>query len=186
MIAKITGTVQEILQGSIIVDVAGVGYEIIITSREQDFVNVGEEQSFYIAENIKEDEHSLYGFFEIESRNIYYQLTSVNGVGPKAAMAILNTHTANEITSAVMSENISLFSAVSGVGKKTAQRIILDLKGKLVTEIDLEDDLSSDAAYQALLSLGYKNADAKKALANISKDQAVADRVKQALAGGSK
>lgn len=183
MIAKITGTVEEFLPSSIIVDVSGLGYEVFLTTREKDMVELNKQQVFYIAENIKEDEHSLYGFLDLATRNMYYQLTSVNGVGPKAAMSILNDHTTDDINSAIASENITLFSGVSGIGRKTAQRIILDLKGKLVSAEEVKQIQSSDPAYQALLSLGYKPVDAKKALEDVSADLDTQARVKQALSG---
>lgn len=186
MIAKITGTTEEFLTRSIIVDVSGVGYEIFITDAERESITIGEILCFYIAENIKEDEHTLYGFLDIAGRDMYYQLTSVNGVGPKAAMAILSAHNSTEIATAIVQDNITLFSAVSGIGKKTAQRIILDLKGKLVdneAEIIQSDE---DPAYQALLSLGYKPKDAQYALKDVASDLNTQERVKQALKGVTK
>ncbi|MBA3679416.1 Holliday junction branch migration protein RuvA [Candidatus Saccharibacteria bacterium] len=184
MIAKITGTVEEFLPHSLIVGVGGIGYEVFVTIAEKDLIVVGEKLTFYIAENIKEDEYTLYGFLELEARSMYYQLTSVSGVGPKAGMAILSTHKVDEIASAIMQDNISFFSAVSGIGKKTAQRIILDLKGKLVMTDDeeLKTD-SQDPAYQALISLGYKPKDAEIALKDIDKTLSTQQRVKLALKG---
>ncbi len=183
MIAKITGTVQEFLLGSAIVDVNGVGYEVFLTSQAKENIIEGQKQTFYIAENIKEDEYTLYGFLDIDTRYMYYQLTSVSGVGPKAAMSILNAHSTQEVSSAIVGENIALFSGVSGIGRKTAQRIILDLKGKLVTADEEKQTNTTDPAYQALLSLGYKPADAKKALENVSNELDTQTRVKQALGG---
>lgn len=180
MIAKITGTVDDFLPHGVIVDVAGVGYEVLVTPRDKDQLQPGIQTSFYIAENIKEDEHSLYGFSDLSSRSMYYALTSVSGVGPKAAMAILSTHATDEISDAIMASNITLFSAVSGVGKKTAQRIILDLKGKLVTEetTEVQED---EPAYKALVSLGYKPRDAQAALKGVPTSLNTQERVKQAL-----
>ncbi len=181
MIAKITGTVQDFLPNSVIIDVGGIGYEVFITNSEKDIVVTNETQTFYIAENIKEDDHTLYGFLDLAGRSMYYQLNSVSGVGPKAAMSILATHTTDEIAQAILQDNISLFSAVSGIGKKTAQRIILDLKGKLVDEVETQVVDREDPAYQALLSLGYKSKDATNVLKNIPLDLSTQERVKQAL-----
>jgi len=165
MIAKITGTIEEFLPRGLILNVSGVGYEIFITLDQKDRLAVGEVMSFYIAENIKEDEHSLYGFLDLSGREMYYRLTSVSGVGPKAAMSILAAHSSQKIASAILANDISLFSAVSGIGKKTAQRIILDLKGKLV-ETEEHNENSEDPAFQALISLGYAPKDARLALKN--------------------
>ncbi len=181
MIAKITGTIQDILLSSIIIDVGGVGYEVFITNSEKEAIQTLQTQTFYIAENIKEDDHTLYGFLDLAGRNMYYQLTSVSGVGPKAAMSILAAHSTEEVAQAILQDNISLFSAVSGIGKKTAQRIILDLKGKLVDEVETQTVNHEDPAYQALLSLGYKSKDATTVLKNIPLDLSTQERVKQAL-----
>jgi Holliday junction DNA helicase RuvA len=186
MIAKITGTVQDILPSSVILDVGGVGYEVIITNSEKDIVVINETQTFYIAENIKEDEHTLYGFLDLDGRGMYYRLTSVSGVGPKAAMSIMAAHSTNEVAQAILQDNISLFSSVSGIGKKTAQRIILDLKGKLVDQEEAQAVDHEDPAYQALLSLGYKSKDAAAALKDVATDLSTQERVKLALKGKQK
>lgn len=183
MIAKITGTVQDFLPSSVILDVGGIGYEIFITNSQKDIIAINQTQTFYIAENIKEDEHTLYGFLDIDGRSMYYQLTSVSGVGPKAAMSILAAHQTSEVAQAILQDNIALFSAVSGIGKKTAQRIILDLKGKLVDKSQSEAVNHEDPAYQALLSLGYKSKDAATALKDVATDMSTQERVKQALKG---
>lgn len=182
MIAKITGTVSDKLSTSVIVEVAGVGYEVFLTPREIETINEAENITVYIAEQIKEDEHTLYGFLKIAEREMYYQLGSVSGVGPKATMAILSHHEVSEIQSGIVADNISLFSNVSGIGKKTAQRIILELKGKLV-EAPVKKQKLDDQAFMALLSLGYTSKDAQSALANIDTSLSTNERVKQALKG---
>ncbi len=186
MIAKITGTIEEFLPKGLILNVSGVGYEIFVTAAEKDSLAVGEILSFYIAENIKEDEHSLYGFLHLAGREMYYQLTSVSGVGPKAAMSILSAHPSEKVASAILHDDISLFSGVSGVGKKTAQRIILDLKGKLVDAESLDDSGQEDPAFQALTSLGYTPKDATLALKDVPDGISTQERVKLALKGVSK
>ena len=186
MIAKISGTITDILHGSVIIDVSGVGYEVFLTETHKEDIAIGSESSFYIAESIKEDEHTLYGFADLDTRTLYYQLNSVNGVGPKAAMSILSAHSSSEVGEAILKDDISLFSSVSGVGKKTAQRIILDLKGKLIEPSPDNKLDTNDAAYKALISLGYKSADAREALQNISTDLNTQERVKQALKGSNK
>lgn len=186
MIAKINGTITDIISGGVIVDVSGIGYEVLLTDTHKDDIALNNEVSFYIAENIKEDEHTLYGFADIDTRTLYYQLTSVSGVGPKAAMSILSAHSSSEVAEAILRDNIGLFSSVSGIGKKTAQRIILDLKGKLVNAEEKTDFDSNDAAYKALMSLGYRSTDAKEALKDVAKDLNTQERVKQALKGVGK
>jgi Holliday junction DNA helicase RuvA len=182
MIAKISGTVSDKLSTSVIVDVTGIGYEVFITPRELETINANDDLTVYIAEQIKEDEHTLYGFLKLTEREMYYQLGSVSGVGPKATMAILSHHSVEEIQSGIVADNISLFSNVSGIGKKTAQRIILELKGKLVEAPDKKVK-ADDQAFQALLSLGYTSKDASAALVNIDTKLSTNERVKQALKG---
>ncbi len=182
MIAKISGTVCDKLNTSVIVDVTQVGYEVFLTPRSFDAVMVADEIVFYIAEQIKEDEHTLYGFESLAERNMYYQLNSVSGVGPKAAMAILSHNEVNDIQSAIMADNITVFSNVSGIGKKTAQRIILELKGKLVSLPEKKTN-PEDPAYLALLSLGYSAKDAASALEEVDSSLQTNERVKQALKG---
>jgi len=186
MIAKITGTVEEFLPRGIILSVSSIGYEVFVTFAEKDTLTLGKELSFYIAENIKEDEHTLYGFLQLSGREMYYQLTSVSGVGPKAAMSILSAHTSDEVAKAILQDNITLFSGVSGIGKKTAQRIILDLKGKLIEAEDTASHNDEDPAYQALLSLGYKAKDAAVALKEVPGELNTQERVKLALKGVAK
>jgi Holliday junction DNA helicase RuvA len=185
MIAKITGTVFEKTSSSVIVDVAGIGYEVVVAPTLLDELDMNAEVTFYTAEHIKEDDYTLYGFLQSDGRAMYHQLTSVSGVGPKAAMAILSKHSVDEIQSAIIADNISLFSNVSGIGKKTAQRIILDIKGKLVAA-PADKPKADDQAYQALLSLGYSSKDAHSALQDIDSKLSTNERVKQALKGTSK
>ncbi len=185
MIAKISGTVSEKLTASIIVDVMGVGYEVFLTPRAYDATLLGEKAHWYIAEQIKEDEHTLYGFVHIAERQMYFQLNSVSGVGPKAAMAILSHHEVSDIQEGIIADNITLFSNVSGIGKKTAQRIILELKGKLVDAPE-KKTTPDDPAYLALISLGYSAKDAVVALEGVDSHLETNERVKQALKGNSK
>ncbi len=182
MIAYLKGTLQDVSGQTAIVLVGGVGYEVFISPQLAAEITPGIEAEFYIAENIKEDHFTLFGFKTMSERNIYFQLISVTGVGPKAAMSILSTHDPVEIESAIAAGKIELFSAVSGVGKKTAQRIILELKGKLV-QVPTETVSNSDPAFQALTSLGYQSVQAKDMLENITRDLPLDERVKLALKG---
>ena len=116
---------------------------------------------------------------------MYYKLTSVNGVGPKAAISILSAHEHGEVQDAILNDDIHLFSCISGIGKKTAQRIILELKGKLV-ESSNDSEPADDQAFQALVSLGYSAKDAKLALKNVDKNLPTQERIKLGLKGVGK
>lgn len=185
MIARISGEIAEKLDNGVVIDLNGLGYEIIVPSNVLLGLREGQKATFYIAENIKEDEYTLFGFADKIARQIYYKLISVNGVGPKAAISILSAHTADEIQKAILADDVNLFSGVSGIGKKTAQRIILDLKGKLIEVEKIEAD-ENDQAYQALISLGYTARDAQKALGGIDPKLNTQQRIRQALAGVKK
>jgi Holliday junction DNA helicase RuvA len=185
MIARIKGVISEKLDSSVVIELNGIGYEILVPANTLLSVNEGDEHLLYIAENIKEDEYSLFGFPTRDARQIYYKLTSVNGVGPKAAMSILSAHSADDVQNAILSDDVNLFSSVSGIGKKTAQRIILDLKGKLVEVEKIEAD-ESDQAYQALISLGYSAKDAQTVLKDIDSSLSTQERIKLALKGAKK
>ena len=185
MIAKITGEVSEVGSSSVILDIAGIGYELVIPYSLLLEIKPGDSKAFYVAENIKEDEYTLFGFESLASRQMYYRLTSVNGVGPKAAMAILSAHSHDDVQGAIMNDDVHLFSSVSGIGKKTAQRIILELKGKLV-ESGNEAGGEEDQAFQALVSLGYSAKDAKAALKDVDRSLPTQERIKQGLKGVAK
>ena len=185
MIAKITGEVSEVGSSSVILDIAGIGYELVIPYSLLLEIKPGDSRTFYVAENIKEDEYTLFGFESLASRQMYYRLTSVNGVGPKAAMAILSAHSHDDVQGAIMNDDVHLFSSVSGIGKKTAQRIILDLKGKLV-EVEAKQTDETDQAFQALVSLGYSAKDARDALNGIDRTLPTQERIKLGLKGAKK
>lgn len=180
MIARLTGLIIEKGANSVVIDVGGVGYELQVPTRLVTGLVLDEPATFFVAEHIKEDTYNLMGFATADERAMYYQLTSVNGVGPKAGMTILSAHEVADIQKAIAESNLKIFSDVSGVGGKTAQRIILELKGKLVAvpEAAIGND---DQAYKALIALGFSGLDAKQALKNVDPSLDTQVRIKQAL-----
>lgn len=182
MIARLTGKITEKNVNSVILEISGIGYEVIVPQNFLATLSEGDSQTLHIAEHIKEDEYSLFGFSNSTTRAMYYKLTSVNGVGPKAALSILSAHSSEEVQKAILSEEVGIFSSVSGIGKKTAQRIILELKGKLV-EADKDEVPMEDQAFQALVSLGYTARDAKAALKNVDVKLSTQERIKLGLKG---
>ncbi len=166
----------------IVLDVGGVGYGVYVTPQAMHDISLESEATLHIAESIKEDSYTLYGFLEAEQKQLYTRFLSVNGVGPKVAMAILASSDTSRLIEAIRHGNVAVFSTVSGVGAKTAQRIVLELKGK----IDLNSPVvaaGEDPAHQALVSLGYSQQQAAEALREVSGDIPTADRVKAALKG---
>lgn len=180
MIARLTGQIIEKGANSVVLDVGGVGYELQVPTRLLGSLTLDEPNTFFVAEHIKEDQYSLMGFATADERAMYSQLTSVNGVGPKAGMMILSAHEVAEIQKAITEGNLKIFSDISGLGNKTAQRIILELKGKLVTspEAGISND---DQAYKALVALGFSGLDARRALKDVDPNIDTQQRIKQAL-----
>lgn len=179
MIAYLKGIVAEISQTRLVLDVNNVGYQIFISSREaSEMPGRGEEVKIYTYLNVKEDAMQLFGFLSEDDLEMYKLLLNVNGIGPKAALGILSVLTADELRFAVLSDDAKTIARAPGVGGKTAQKLILELKDKLSLEEAFEKKLAhtevvsgksgvSDAkaeAVQALTALGYSGSDALKAV----------------------
>lgn len=180
MIARLKGVVATREHDRIVLDVHGVGYEIIMPTRNAASYGVGDEIEVQIAENIREDSYDLYGFELEADRRLYYKLVAISGVGAKMAHAIVSTYDAQTLTAIIDAEEIARLSQVSGVGRKTAQRIILELRGKLVASGESAAAMS-DPAMQALLQLGYRADQAQAALKGVDTGLETGERVKQAL-----
>ncbi len=177
MIGRIKGEVTEKLPGVALVEAGSIEYEIYLTLPDWQETKVGDRASFYIYENIKEDAYSLFGFSSYEAKELFMKLLSVSGVGPKSALSILSAGSPDKVMQAVQSGSAELFAGVVGVGKKTAERVIVDLKGKLTPSASATDD-----TYQALVGLGYSPSQAAEAASSIP--ASVSDekeRIKQAL-----
>jgi Holliday junction DNA helicase RuvA len=186
MIATLTGQVAEKLNSSVILEASGVGYELFTTSGDWGGARVGEVAKFYIYEQIREDAHNLYGFAELSTRELFVQLLAVAGVGPKLAMQILSAAGEQRLRQAIASGDPGLLKGITGVGPKTATRVIVELKGK-VGEAAAGLAPVTDPAYQALVALGYTPQQATQAVAaippEITGDQ---ERVRAALKGAGK
>ena len=187
MIAHIKGTIAEKFLNSVIVDVHGVGYEIALTTLDFDSTNLDEETKFYTYHVVRENAEELYGFTTLTAKKLFELLISVNGVGPKAAMAILSLAPAEEVRNAIANADTTFISKASGVGKKSAERVIVDLKDKVgipshygATET-VAPVAANDEALDALMALGFPLKDATTALANIDKSLPLEERIKQAL-----
>jgi Holliday junction DNA helicase RuvA len=183
MIGTLRGIIAEKLADTLILEVGGVGYELLTTVDDWGAVELGKEAKFYIHEQVREDAFNLFGFRELSSKQLFGQLLSVNGVGPKVAMGILSAAGENRLRQAIASGDPALLKGISGVGPKTAQRVILDLRGK-VDEGTAGLAPLSDSTYQALVALGYTPSQAAQAVQNIpSTITDEGERVKAALRG---
>lgn len=181
MIARLEGVVATCDYDRIILDVHGVGYELIVPVRDVATLELGEQVAFFVAENIREDSYDLYGFRIEAERQLYRKLVGVNGVGAKMAHAIVSTYDAETLTVIIDGEEIARLSQVSGVGRKTAQRIILELRGKLVAGDSVGAVKTADPALQALMQLGYRAEQAQAALQSVDAGLDTSAQVRQAL-----
>lgn len=190
MIAHVRGKISEKFNGSIIIDVNGLGYELFVSVVDFDLVNLGESVKFYTYHHVREQSEELFGFSTLSAKKIFEMLISVQGVGPKAALAILSLGNVETVRNAIANSNAGFIQKASGVGKKTADRVVVDLHDKVVlptkyengNEIIENNQLnSSDEAVEALMALGYTLADASEALKNIDTDLSTAERVTKAL-----
>ena len=160
MYAYIKGKISEINPTNIVIDNNGIGYEITVANPYEYQLN--EEKQIYISQQVREDSNTLYGFLTKEQKKVFLLLLKVKGVGPKSALAILAGATSEEIISAIEKQDVNYLTKFPGVGKKTAQQIILDLKGKFeaVPEETTKAVVSTnqatlEEAKEALLGLGY-------------------------------
>lgn len=189
MIARLKGKVIDYEDSRVVVDCNGVGYGVLVCNDERQALVIGSSCELFIAEQIKEDAHELFGFSSKSRKSLFLQLISVNGVGPKAGMAILNVGNENSIKSAIANGDTKYISQAVGVGKKVAERLIVDLKNKVGLEVGenvtdfLGDSSSSDEAVQAMVALGYSQQDAVLILRGIDQNLPTGDRVKLALKG---
>lgn len=190
MIATLTGIVSEKITDIIVLDVSGVGYGLLVTGEDFGALAVKQPAKLYVYEHIREQAHDLFGFISLDTKQLFEQLLGVNGVGPKMALSVLSIGKADEVRAAIAGGDTKYIQAAQGVGKRVAERIVVDLKDKvglegidLATSGILQPDLSlrGDEAAAALLSLGYSAQDAAIMLQNIPTDLPVEERIKRAL-----
>lgn len=194
MIAHVSGIVTEKFSSSVIVDVQGVGYEVAVALGDYDRAVVKEPATFYTYHHIREQSQELFGFTTLAAKKLFELLITVQGVGPKAALAILSLGDSELVRNAIASNDAVFIARASGVGKRIAERIVVDLKDKVglairtnLNTVGLSQPVShSDEALEALMALGYTLNDATHALEGVSTDLSTADRVTQALKGGAK
>lgn len=184
MIAKLTGKLDFLRDSYAVVNVGGVGYKVFVTAHTFGTVAGQSSVEFYTHTYVREDTLSLYGFLTLDELEMFEMLITISGIGPKAAMGILTIADPNTVRTAVLNEDASLLTRVSGVGKKTAQRVILELKNKISDiPVHQKDQITSDSdALEALVAMGYSVSEARETLKLVSSDiKDVGERVKMAL-----
>lgn len=189
MIAHVFGKVAEKFNGSLVVDVHGVGYEVSVATNDFDAVILDQEVKFYTYHHVREQSEELFGFSSLAAKKLFEMLITVQGVGPKAALAILSLGDAEQVRNAIANADSGFVQKATGVGKKTADRVVVDLSDKVGlpthygrTEAPVQTELNtSDEALEALMALGYTLADATKALENVDVNLPTSQRVTEAL-----
>ena len=189
MIAHIRGVVSEKFGNSVIVDVSGVGYEMSVPTPDFENAMLGEERKFFTYHAVRENSEELYGFSSLMAKKIFELLISVQGIGPKAGIAILSLAEAEEVRNAIANGDTAFISKASGVGKKSAERVIVDLRDKVgipskygATEAKYTTAAqASDEALDALMALGFPLKEATAALEGIDDSLPVEERVRLAL-----
>ena len=188
MIAVLDGLVTEKLGDVVILECAGVGYGLSVSFEDFGGLETGKPAKLYIYEHIRDNAHDLFGFRKLETKILFEQLLSVNGVGPKMALAILSVANSQQVRKAIAGGDTKFISQANGVGKRVAERVVVDLKDKvgLTADENATDFLTTaanpnDEALQGLVALGYSVQDAAEALKKVDTKLPPADRIKQAL-----
>ena len=189
MIAHVSGVVAEKFGNSVIVDVHDVGYEVQVALGDFEKALLNEPVKFYTYHHIREQSQDLFGFSSLAAKKLFELLITVQGVGPKAALAILSLGDSETVRSSIASGDSGFVAKASGVGKKIAERVVVDLSDKVglpvtvATASGVAQVEAGDEALEALMALGYSLNDAIKALEGIPKDLPTAERVTMALRG---
>ena len=198
MYSYIRGTLADVEENLVVIEAGGVGYNIYTTGQTLDYLpSIGEELKLYTYLQVREDAMQLYGFLTKDDLKVFKLLLGVSGIGPKGALAILSVMSTDDLRFAVLGEDAKMIAKAPGIGAKTAQRLILELKDKLSLEDAFEQKLTNQSekklpnqtngikndAIQALVALGYSSTEALKTVnaVEITEDSDVEDILKAAL-----
>jgi holliday junction DNA helicase RuvA len=185
MIGKLTGTLAEKNPPEVIVDCGGVGYEVQVPmSTFYNLPGLGERVTLLTHFVVREDAQILYGFGVQQERSTFRQLIKISGIGPKMALGVLSGMSVAELSQAVTLQDPNRLTKIPGIGKKTAERLMLELKGKLGADLGVHATITNDNQadiLQALIALGYSDRDAALALKALPADVGVSEGIKLAL-----
>lgn len=190
MIAFVHGQVIEKFGNSVVVDVGGIGYEVQVATGDFEHAVPDDEMKFYTYHHVREQSEELFGFSSLTAKRLFELLITVQGVGPKAALAILSLGDSEVVRSAIASADTTFVARATGVGKKTAERVVVDLRDKVgaATYVPTRDaatgatiNFAGDEALDALMALGFSLADATAVLTDVPRDRPTAERVRLAL-----
>lgn len=180
----------EKIADTVVLDVHGVGYGLLVPAEDFGALATGKQSKLYVYEHIREASYDLYGFTKLQTKALFELLLTVNGVGPKMALNMLSIGSADQVRSVIAAGDVKFLQQASGVGKRVAERAVIELKDKVgldgtMGESILHRPSTSDEAVHALTALGYSADDAAQALANVPKDLSTEERLKLALKGGN-
>ncbi|MFA6004917.1 MAG: Holliday junction branch migration protein RuvA [Patescibacteria group bacterium] len=185
MIGKLYGTVDEIEGTSVLVKTAdGVCYNVLVSASHANNLTIEQSVVFYIYTHVREDELRLFGFITKEEQKVFHMLIAISGIGPKSGMTILGYNKLEKLMTAVRAQDYQYFAGIPGIGKKTAQKILLELSAKFDVEFKLpkvtftEDDKT---LIEALVSLGFTRPEAFTVMDKISPDKSIEEKITEAL-----
>ena len=189
MIATLSGTVSEKLPELVVIECAGVGYGVAVTSEDFGRLQQGKSAKVYVHEHIREQGHDLFGFVQLDTKRLFEQLLGVKNVGPKVALAVLDIGPAATVRGAIAAGDVKLLQSAKGVGKRAAEQIVVELRDKvgLIASDDAESIVGraginqQDEAVEALVALGYAPQDAAAALKKVDPELPLEERVREAL-----
>ena len=175
MYEYIKGEVVSTEKDSAVIETGGIGYRIFTTSQSLLRIRAGQQAKLYCQFIVREDAHALYGFVTPEEKEMFVRLNGVSGIGPKAALAVLSAMKVSELAAAIITSDEAALQKISGIGKKTAQRIIIDLAEKIQTAEMIDDGIQIEGgsagieseSVSALVSLGYNRAEAMRAVSSV-------------------
>ena len=189
MIATLSGTVSEKLPELVVIECAGVGYGVAVTSEDFGRLQQGKSAKVYVHEHIREQGHDLFGFVQLDTKRLFEQLLGVKNVGPKVALAVLDIGPAATVRGAIAAGDVKLLQSAKGVGTRAAEQIVVELRDKvgLIASDDAESIVGraginqQDEAVEALVALGYAPQDAAAALKKVDPELPLEERVREAL-----
>lgn len=185
MIAHVSGVLVEKFVSSVIVDVNGLGYEVHVSSLDYEELALGEPVKLYTHHHVREQEQSLFGFTTLSAKRLFELLISVQGIGPKAALSILSLAPSEHVRAAIANGDTGMIQKASGIGKRSAERVVVDLKDKVGLAVSVPATGAGapthNDALDALVALGYSLADASNALQDVDPALPTEERIKQAL-----
>lgn len=186
MIAHVSGEVVEKFDGTLIIDVGGLGYEVLVANRDFDAAALRDQVKLYTYDHLRENAHDLFGFTSLAAKKLFEMLITVSGVGPRMALSVLSLGSAEQVRSAIANDDVAYVQQAAGVGKRLAERIANELREKVgLPTLQMTGSpakiVGSDDALDALVALGYTLQHATQALSKVDAGLDIQNRIKQAL-----